>query len=261
MSYRRARVISFVGSLCLCAACAGLKFTPSPINVAMPPDMVARTTLSNFATYPSNLGGLAGHILYLRKVDGACPNPLPTEYSSLAISVGTYVKNGEELKPTPSPTPRYESKIDRSASASATVTAAVASIAGGLSSEQAADIVVSEVYLQVRDDQVDMVRLAQVANSQLPANVCERLFIRGAALTTNIYKQYIAVSANGTTSGAAFGVNGKVFASTTQYAQAFSIGLELQHLTDVGNPQLIASHAPPIPRSLRVPEGGMPTEP
>jgi hypothetical protein len=225
------------------------------MNVPMPQDLLARTHLINSAAYQANLGALAGHVLYVRKVSGQCPEAFANEYSGLDLSIETYVRNGEELKPAPAATPRYESKIDRGVTGSASFSPAIASIAANLSESQAADVLVSDVYLLVRDDQVDLTKLQALANTPLPTDVCARLFVRGAALETYVYKDYVSVAADATTSGTAFGGNGKVYSTTSQYAQAFGIGLDLQRLSQAAQ-LMVVEAAVQLPSTIRVPDAG-----
>lgn len=252
-------VIPLVGALSAC----GVKFSETISNLPMPEDLRLRTGLVNSAAYQSNLGALAGHVIYLKKTGGQCPASVPQAYSGLDLSLATYVKNGEELKPSSTPTPRYESKLTKGAEAGGTLTVPVASIVTNLSENEAAEVVVSEVYVVVRDDQIDQPKLQQLVRTALGADDCDRFFIRGVALSSIINKKYQEISKNGSATGSAFSAKGKVYSTNSQFSQGFALAMDLVRVPFDPSAVGILTSSPGMrpPISLAVPDTGFPRRP
>ncbi len=215
------RVVVLVAGTVLLGACYP-KFRVPP-NQTLPKALATRAQLQNYATYQDHLEDLVGHVLYVTKKSGKCPDLDKRIFDAIDVSRRAYLKSSEKLKPKALSRHMYEAKLERG-------TAHAAKFGFGtvdFGASQAVEFIVTDTMELSAGDQLDNDELDKIAETPLPHDVCARFVIRGAILSVVSYRVYSKLQTKYDISGNAFGVGGNVYASTNQVQTQFILGLEL----------------------------------
>jgi hypothetical protein len=213
-------VVIATGTSLFMASCAGgVQFNPSNFNENVGDELRNRAVLASAGSYRSNLGGLMGLVLKVEDTPGRDQKV----FDALNIV-------GQELPPTSSiqielkPFKWYESKVTGGMQVQGSYLTAAASISG----DGMRDVLITDeavVYVKAAD-----IPWHTLKNMSVPLNT-KLFYVRGAILSSLIYKTYTKVDANATVSGGAFGANGKVFASNEGFSQDIKIALDVIAIT------------------------------
>ena len=189
----------------------GVTFSGQALNHPLPSELVERTVFKSVGAYREHLDQLVGLAL---AVDDGPGSPALSEQSI----IGRYLAKDSEVEEKSDPVIRYESKVDRGL----TVDGNYLAFAAGLTAEQKAEVVVTDVASAFAEE-IPWDLLAKV---KVPAGK-KAFWVRGATLTTVAYKTYQKQTAKANVSGGAFGVGGEVYASADRFSLDYRIGINL----------------------------------
>lgn len=233
--------------------CGGLRIADSPASRAFPPELRERQVFKTVGVYGRDLSGLVGHILYAKKTKGVCPST----YTDADLGLRQYLVPNAKLLPDNKVEKRYESKIDKNAS----IDASYLTFTAGLSSKQMAEVIVTDTMsMIISNSDIPVKELEAIALTPLGPEDCDRFYIRGAILTTIVYKVFNERSGKGTASGTTFGANGKVYSSDSEYSLDYKLGITVLPIRkELGSLNgLAAGSSGPKPfAALEVPENGL----
>jgi len=206
------------------AACA-TTFKPLP-NQELPDVLKQRTLLKNYSTYQDDISSLVGHILNVKKENGACPHEKQHVFDAVDMSRKVYLNNGTELKPKTLSRVIYEAKVDLNTENQ--YNQIIGSIDFG--DAQALEFIVTDVQSVIAGEQLNQSALDSI--SPMPDDVCERFIINGAILSIINYKKYTKISSKYTVTGTAFGIGGNVYSSDSTFQTDFLLGLEMLNVDE-----------------------------
>jgi hypothetical protein len=215
-------LLSSSGTLA-CSTAAPPLFVPASTNTPLPAEFVNRHWFLNPGIYQSNLQELVGHVLVTKKVNGTCSE---TTFNDLEVSRRGYVKAGVQLVPDNKAQVIYHSRID---SGFAVASSALTILSASMSKDQRAEVTITDaVVIAVPDMLLDSVALEQLGAKPLPVDLCSRLLVKGAVLTTIVSRQFAKLQAGAAITGTAFGgAYGETYADNDAFAQNTVIGLTL----------------------------------
>lgn len=241
------------------------KFTILP-KQDLPPALATRAQLKNYSTYQDHLEELVGHVVFIKKQSGACPQPSERIFDAIDVSRKVYLTGTEALKQQTLSRLMYEAKMDRSTAHGAKF--GFGSVDFGAA--QAVEFIVTDTMELTVGTRLDNQALDALAATPVPQDACARLVIKGAILSVVHYRVYTKLETKYDITGSAFGVGGNVYHATSQFQTQFILGLEVGELRDERQPsaprflvrhRASAAGAPESdfqPVILVVPAGGFP---
>jgi hypothetical protein len=253
MRRRRIAVVLTLG-LVGWAGCA-TKFKTLP-NQPLSPALASRAQLKNYATYQDHLDELVGHVLYVTKKNGQCPDSQERVFDAINVSRKAYLLKDTKLKPKALSRVMYEARMERGTDHEGTFGFGAVSFGAA----RAVEFIVTDTMELSAGARLDNTALDDLAKSPLPADVCARFIIRGAILSVVNYRAYTRVESKYKVSGTAFGLGGKVYHSDSRFQPGFILGLEIGVLRNERSPHALKAvkTSDMTPVILVVPDGGFP---
>ena len=202
----------------LITGCGGVKFTDCKINLQLDQKMLGTSFFEDTEILKRHLEDIPGYIAVdngsgtLQAVVPLLPDP------AFKPQVTVFKDN----------IPFYHSVIDQSAGVQG---AFLKILAADLSAKQTADVAITETSeAYIPNEKVPWKAIAQYAKANPPHPGEKRYYVRAALLSSVAKTIYLEVSSNATVDGGtAFGVNGKVYATSknTQTSNFAFIGTDL----------------------------------